>query len=183
MASSITTSPAVEAVPGAGLGVAQQITAFIEVLLLGVWLGSMIFFSFAVASSAFAVLPTREMAGVMVTSTIGKIEAIGLILGTLLILIRVANWRSVRSSGAIKILQTFLLLLMIASAALSRFWISPSMVSLRVQMGGHIDDVPVTDPLRIQFNDLHHYSVGLMSAAMISGLVVLFLTVRSSLKR
>jgi hypothetical protein len=183
MAGSITTSPAAEAAPGAGSGVAQQVTAFIEVLLLGVWLGSMIFFSFAVAPSAFAVLPTREMAGVMVTSTIGKIEALGLIIGTLLILIQVANWRSRRSSGVIKTLQTFLLLVMIAAAGLSRFWISPAMVSLRAQMGGHIDDVAVTDPMRMQFNDLHHYSVGLMTTAMISGLAVLFLTVRSCLKR
>ena len=183
MASSITTSTAVEVAPGAELGVVQQITAFIEVLLLGVWLGSMIFFSFAVAPSAFAVLPTREMAGVMVTSTIGKIDAIGLIIGTLLILIHVANWRSGQSSGAIKTFRTFLLLLMVTSAALSRFWISPAMVSLRAQMRGHIDDVAVTDPMRIQFNYLHQYSVGLMSAAMISGLVVLFLTVRSWLKR
>jgi len=68
-------------------------------------------------------------------------------------------------------------------AALSRFWISPAMVSLQAKMGGHIDDVPVTDPMRTQFNDLHHYSVGLMTTAMISGMVVLFLTVRSCLKR
>jgi hypothetical protein len=183
MASSITTSPAVEAAPGARLGVAQQIVAFIEVLLLGIWLGSMIFFSFAVAPSAFAVLPTREMAGVMVTSTIGKIETLGLIIGTLLVLIHVANWRSRQSRRATKMLQAALLLLMIASAGLSRFWVSPAMVSLRAQMGGHIDNVAVTDPMRIQFNDLHQYSVGLMSAAMISGLVVLFLTVRSWLKR
>ena len=183
MASSIATSPAVEATPGARLGVAQQIVAFIEVLLLGVWLGSMIFFSFAVAPSAFAVLPTREMAGVMVTSTIGKIEAMGLIIGTLLILMHAASWRTGQSSRATKILQAVLLLLMTASAGLSRFWISPAMVSLRAQMGGHIDNVAVTDPMRIQFNDLHQYSVGLMSAAMISGLVVLFLMVRSWLKR
>ena len=183
MASSITTSPGVEAAPGARLGVAQQIVAFIEVLLLGVWLGSMSFFSFAVAPSAFAVLPTREMAGVMVTSTIGKIEAMGLIIGTLLILMHAANWRSRQLSHATRMLQAALLLLMIASAGLSRFWLSPAMVSLRAQMGGHIDNVAVTDPMRIQFNYLHQYSVGLMSAAMISGLVVLFLIVRSWLKR
>lgn len=183
MASSITTSPAVEAAPGARLGVAQQIVAFIEVLLLGIWLGSMMFFSFAVAPSAFAVLPTREMAGVMVTSAIGKIEAMGLIIGMLLILMHAASWRSRQSSRAIKTLQAALLLLMIAAAGLSRFWISPAMVSLRAQMGGHIDNVAVTDPMRIQFNDLHQYSVGLMSAAMISGFVVLFLMVRSWLKR
>jgi hypothetical protein len=165
------------------VGTAQQMGAFIEVLLLGVWLGSMMFFSFAVAPSAFAVLPTREMAGVMVTSSIGKIEVLGLVFGTLLILIHAARWRTSPSSRAVKTLQTVLLLLMIASAGLSRFWVSPAMVSLRAQMGGHIDDVAASDPMRIQFNDLHQYSVGLMSAAMISGLVVLFLAVRSWLSR
>ncbi|MEK6286512.1 MAG: DUF4149 domain-containing protein [Acidobacteriota bacterium] len=183
MASSITTSPAVEVAPAVRLGVAQQIVAFTEVLLIGVWLGSMIFFSFAVAPSAFAVLPTREMAGLLVTSTIGKIELLGLIIGPLLILIKALGLRARRLSGASKTLEGVLVLVMIAAAALSRFWISPSMVSLRAAMGGHIDDVAVTDPLRLQFNDLHQYSVALMSAAMISGFVVLFLTVRSCLKR
>ncbi len=183
MSTGLTTSPTTEVAPGARFGIALQITAFIEVLLLGVWLGSMIFFSFAVAPSAFAVLPTREMAGVMVTSTIGKVEVLGLVIGTLLILIHAASWRSRQSRRAIETLQAVLLVLMIASAGLSRFWISPAMVSLRAQMGGHIDDVAVTDPMRMQFNDLHQYSVSLMSAAMISGLVVLFLTVRSWLKR
>src|SRR5262245_50290793 len=35
------------------LSTAQQVLAFTETLLLAVWLGSMIFFSFAVAPSAF----------------------------------------------------------------------------------------------------------------------------------
>jgi Domain of unknown function (DUF4149) len=177
------TSTAVEVAPGARSGLALQIGAYIEVLLLGVWLGSMIFFSFAVAPSAFAVLPSREMAGVMVTSTIGKIELLGLIIGPLLMLIHAASWRSKQSGAAAKSLQAILLLLMITSAGISRFWISPAMVSLRASMGGHIDDTPLTDPLRIQFNDLHRYSVAFMSAAMISGLVVLFFAVRSWLKR
>jgi hypothetical protein len=149
------------------------------VLLISVWLGSMIFFSFAVAPSAFAVLPTRELAGVMVTSTIGKVEAVGLVIGPVLILIQAASWRVRQSSKTIKIVQLLLVVVMIVAAGLSRFWISPRMVSLRGAMGGHIDDLPVTAPLRVQFNDLHYYSVALMGTAMIAGLAVLFLTVRS----
>jgi len=182
MATEVTSPASVAPVPAARLGAGRHVAAFIEVLLLGVWLGAMMFFSFAVAPSAFAVLPTREMAGVMVTSSIGKLEVLGMVFGILLLLMRAANWRQRASSGAVKILHALLLLVMIGSAALSRFWISPAMVSLRAQMGGRIDDVAISDPLRAQFNDLHQYSVGLMSAAMISGLVVLFLTVRSWLK-
>ncbi len=183
MVGASTRSPALEVVPGARLGAAQQLTAFIEILLLGVWLGSMIFFSFGVAPSAFSVLPTREMAGVMVTSTIGKIEILGLIIGPLLILIQAANWRKKQASATSKGLQAVLLLLMTATAALSHFRISPAMVSLRAAMGGHIDTIPLTDPTRIQFNDLHQYSVALMGTAMFAGVVVLFITVRSWLTR
>jgi len=161
-------------------GIGQQLLSFIEVLLLGAWLGAMTFFSFAVAPSAFAVLPTREMAGVIVTSTIGKVEMIGLIIGPLLILI---NALKTSRSGSVKILRIGLIGLMVICAALSRFWISPSMVSLRVTMGGHIDDVSPADPLRLQFNDLHQYSVALMGIAIVAGLVSLFLTVQSWLRR
>ena len=182
MASGIRTSPGVlEAAPQSGPGIVQQIAVFAEVLLLSLWLGSMIFFSFAVAPSAFAVLPTRELAGMMVTSTIGKVELLGLIIGTVLILLQAAR-RSIGHS-TIKMVQSALTALMIGCAALSRFWISPTMVSLRAEMGGHIDDVPATDPMRVQFNDLHQYSVGLMGAALLAGFVVLFITVRSCLKR
>jgi Domain of unknown function (DUF4149) len=179
----IAISEPIEEAPGASLGIAQQIVAFLEVMMLGLWLGSMMFFSFGVAPSAFAVLPTRELAGVLVTSTIAKVEVLGLVFGPLVILAQAVSWNARPSSKRVRILRLLLIVVMIAAAALSRFWISPALVSLRAAMGGHIDDVPATDPLRIHFNDLHQYSVGLMSAAMISGLLVLFFTVRSWLKR
>src|SRR2546423_1675284 len=114
---------AVESAPGARFGIAEQIAAFIEVLLLGIWLGSMMFFSFAVAPSAFAVLPTRELAGVLVTSTIAKIEVVGLIIGPLLILIKAATSNVTHSSKRDRFLQLLLIAVMTAAAALSRFWI------------------------------------------------------------
>jgi hypothetical protein len=164
---------------GATFGAGWQVLSFVEVLLLSVWLGSIVFFSFGVAPGAFAVLPTRELAGVMVTSTIGKVEALGLVIGPLLILIQGASWRVRQSGKFIRVAQLLLVVAMISAAGLSHFWISPRMVSLRGEMGGHIDDLPMTNPLRMQFNDLHHYSVALMGTAMIAGLIVLFLTVRS----
>jgi len=165
------------------VGLGWNLIAFTEMLLLSVWLGSMLFFSFAVAPSAFAVLPTRELAGRMVTSTIGKIEVLGLVIGPLLILIQVARWRGSDSSKTIKIVKPLLILMMVAAAALSRFWISPAMVSLRASMGVPIDEVPLNDPVRVWFNNLHQYSVALMGTAMIAGLVVLFLIVRPSRSR
>lgn len=168
---------------GNRLSLAHQIAAFIEVLLLTLWLGSMMFFSFAVAPSAFAVLPTRELAGAMVTSSISKVEVLGLIIGPLLILLQAAGWPARRTSAMTKAIRLLLIGVMTSAAALSRFWISPSMISLRGSMSGSIDDLALTDPARVQFNDLHQYSVAAMSVALFAGLAVLFLTVRSWLKR
>ena len=171
----VTESPA-----GAGFGVGYQILAFVEVLLLGVWLGAMGFFGFAVPQSGFAVLPSREMVGLLVTSTITKVEILGLVMGALLIVIQLVSWRA--RSGA-RSVRLNLIALMLAAAAISHFWITPEMVNLRESMGPALERLPLTDPLRQQFNHLHGYSVGLLMAAMIGGIVTLFLTVRSWLKR
>jgi len=180
MVRTVVTSPVQERYNSTKIGGAQHLAAFLEILLLGLWLGSMMFFSFAVAPSAFAVLPTRESAGVIVTSTIGKVELLGLVIGPLLILLN--GLKRNDNSGQAKILRIALLVLMVMCAAISRFWISPSMVSLRAAMGGHIDDVASTDPMRVHFNDLHQYSVALMGTAIVAGLVSLFLAVRSWLR-
>lgn len=163
--------------------VRHQILAFAEFLLLGLWLGAMAFFSFAVAPGAFETLGTRELAGKVVTSNIIKVEWLGLIIGPLLILIQAAGWKARRGPGLVKAIQIVLLVVMTAAAALSRLWVTGKMVSLRIAMGGVIDNVAEDDPLKLQFNDLHQYSVALMSVALFAGLAALFLSVRSWLKR
>ena len=167
----------------ARFGAGHQILAFAEFLLLGVWIGSMAFFSFAVAPGAFETLGTREMAGRVVTSNIIKVEWLGLVIGPLLILIQAATWKVRRGAPVVKAIQLILIVVMTAAAALSRLWVTEKMVSLRIAMGGIIDNVPDDDPLKLQFNDLHQYSVALMSVALFAGLAALFLSVRSWLKR
>ena len=180
MAVNTTSHEVTERAAGAGFGVGYQILAFIEVLLLGVWLGAMGFFGFAVPQSGFAVLPTREMVGLLVTSTITKVEILGMVIGPLLIVIQLISWRA--RSGA-RSVRLNLIVLMLAAAAISHFWITPEIVRLRKAMGPVLESFPPTDPLRVQFDHLHGYSVGLLMAAMICGVITLFLTVRSWLKR
>jgi hypothetical protein len=136
------------------------------------------FFSFAVPQSGFAVLPSRELVGLLVTSTITKVEILGLVIGGLLIVIQLVSWRA--RSGA-KSIRLILIGLMVVAAALSHFWITPEMVTLRNAMDWTNESVPGT--LRNQFNHLHGYSVGSLMVAMVAGMVTLFLTVRSWLKR
>ena len=180
MAVNTTSQQVTEKAAAAGSGVGYQTLAFIEVLLLGVWLGAMGFFSFAVPQSGFAVLPSRELVGLLVTSTITKVEVLGLVIGGLLIIVQLGSWK-VR--GEARSVRLILIALMVIGVALSHFLITPEMVSLRNAMGPALENVPATDPLKIQFNHLHGYSVGSLMIAMIGGVVTLFLTVRSWLKR
>ncbi|HLG12978.1 MAG TPA: DUF4149 domain-containing protein [Blastocatellia bacterium] len=160
-------------------GVVREVLISLELLLLSFWLGSMLFFSFAVAPSAFAALPSRHLAGLIVASTLKKVEFIGLAAGAALLLMQLARWKSHRGGSRAKTARLMLLVVMAAAAGLSRFWVSPAMNSIRESMGGGIDDLPLTDPTRVHFNDLHQYSVSLMATAILAGIVVLFLTVRS----
>ncbi|HEY6329850.1 MAG TPA: DUF4149 domain-containing protein [Blastocatellia bacterium] len=163
---------------GQALTLAQRWQAYFEFLILVVWLGAMIFFSFGVAQSAFAVLPTKHFAALIVTSTLTKVELIGLISGPLLALSFIVG-RAGLGKGAAFLVRIILVSLMTASAAISHFSITPTMVGIRNSMPDAIDLVPVTDPTRMRFDQLHQYSVGLMSVAMLAGLVLLFMTVQA----
>lgn len=156
-----------------------QWVAFTEFLLLGLWLGAMCFFSFAVAPSAFAVLPSRHLAGLIVGSTLTKLEWLGLIFGGILLVLHFFKSKGQGSSR----LPLFLLLFMLGTTALLRFWISPAMNALRLSMGGAIDDLSPTEPLRVQFNNYHQYSVWLMGATILAAVTLLFVNVRSWFRR
>jgi hypothetical protein len=167
--------------PSAGPGL--TILAFIEILLLSVWLGSMIFFSFAVAPSAFAVLDSNELAGRVVTRLIIILEVMGVVLGPFLIATGALAWRATRGGRTAKAIRLTLLAIMTAAAAVSLFEITPSMAALRESFGAPIEAIAADDPLRVHFNELHKYSVALMSTAIFAGIVALFLSVRSWFRR
>ena len=162
---------------------ADVILRFSEILCLSIWLGSMVFFSFAVAPSAFTSLPSHQLAGLLVTSTITKVELLGIVLGPVLLVLLFASRKRGERIYSASAVRATLLATMTVSAAISRFFITPSMVNLRNDMPGGIDNISATDPMKVQFDSLHHYSVGLMSIALFAGLAALFLTVRSPMKR
>jgi hypothetical protein len=159
---------------------APLVTAsYIEALLLSAWLGSMLLFSFGVAPSAFASLPSRHLAGLLVASVLAKVDMIGLIIGPVLILILVLTRGTDIGGKPNRVARLALLILMVASAAISKLVVMPAMTSIRNSFPGPIDMIPAADPSRIEFDRLHQLSVGLMAAAMLSGLVVLFLRIQS----
>ena len=144
----------------------------IRLLTLAVWLGAAVFF-IGVAQSAFAVLPQRELAGAVVNRNLAILNYGGLAIATFLILTSL-----IATSGVNKFwlwVERFLLLSLGAACAVGQFVIGFWLASVRNQIGRPIDEVAVDDPLRIQFNMLHEYSVWVLFAGMIAALIAFFI--------
>jgi len=144
----------------------------VRLLLLGLWLGAAVYF-IAVAQSAFAVLPSRELAGTLVSRTLAILNYSGL--GVAVVLLLSSMIVVAGTNKAMLWLERGLLILMAVACAVAQFVIAWWMLLLRTQMGRPIDEVPVDDPLRVQFNNLHEYSTWTMMAAMSAALVVFFI--------
>lgn len=147
----------------------------LRVLLLGAWFGAACFFSFAVAPSAFAVLPTRELAGSIVNRTLAMVNYGGFIVGLILL---ASSYAARQNVNRIKLwFEQGTLLLLTAACAFGQFVIAVRLSDLRASIGRPIDELGTDDPLRVAFNDLHGYSVTILLTAMIAALVAFFFLV------
>lgn len=149
-------------------------------LLLILWLGAACFFSFAVAPSAFAVLPSREIAGAMVSRSLAIVNYSGLIVG--LILLAASFIKQIGVNRFQIWTERFSLLILMLACAAGQFVIALWLSIIKAQIGRPIDEIAVDDPLRIQFNNLHQYSVWALAAAMIAALIAYFLMARRTNK-
>jgi len=145
----------------------------IRLLLLAVWLGAAVFF-IAVAQSAFIVLPQRELAGAVVNRTLSVLNYAGLAISA--VLLRTSFLAAKNLNRFWLWFERLLILLIAVACAIGQFAIGLMLVSVRGQMGGRpIDEIAVDDPLRIQFNNLHEYSVWVLMAAMAAALIAFFI--------
>jgi Domain of unknown function (DUF4149) len=156
----------------------MQFLSNIRLLLIGLWLGAAIFF-IAVAQSSFAVLPSRELAGAVVSRTLMIVNLSGLAIG--LILLATSFIKRLNIAPLWIWTERILLVLLTAACAVGQFVIALWLQFVRAQMGGKpIDEFPLEDPLRIQFNQLHQYSQWILLGAMITALILFFLIGRKS---
>lgn len=151
---------------------AMKFFSDIRLLLLGIWLGAAVFF-IAVAQSAFAVLPQRELAGSIVNSTLAVLNYGGIVISGLLLLTSLFGMSGIKPLWLWT--ERILLATLFAACAVGHFVISMWMASIRAQMSGPIDDLAVDDPLRVQFSMLHEYSVWVLFAGMAAALVTFFI--------
>ena len=140
----------------------------IRLVLLSLWLGAMAFFSFVVAPSAFAVLRQQQLAGALVSRTLGVLEIIGLIIGALLIVILIFT----RARDRAFLYELIALALMTVSMLVSHFVVSRRMHELRVSLG-EIAQLAANDPARVEFDRLHQYSVWLMGFNILGAIALI----------
>ena len=136
--------------------------------ILGLWLGAMAFFSFVVAPSAFAVLKQQQLAGALVSRTLGALEIIGMIAGALLIAILFIS----RERDRAFLYELIALALMTVSMLVSHFVVSRRMHDLRMSLG-EIAQVAANDPARVEFDRLHQYSVWLMGFDILGAIALI----------
>jgi hypothetical protein len=150
---------------------------YIKLLSLGLWVGSFFFFAVVVAPALFTILPSRQLAGMVVTRSLNNLHWIGMACGLIFLLCSVLL--ALLHGGSAPFHPRDLLLVAMMTITLSaHYGIERHMNTLRTEMG-FIDQVPHDDPRRVEFNRMHVWSTRMESSVFVLGLVLFFLEVRA----
>jgi uncharacterized membrane protein len=148
-------------------------------LSLVVWVGGIAFFAFILAPTVFhpGILPSRQLAGAVVSRSLGILHWMGLACGSVFLVTSVIDSQVVNGAPSLFSARNLLVGAMILLTLISMFAISTRMLDLRNQMA-FIDNVPHEEARRVEFNRLHVWSTRLESTVLLLGLAVIFLTSR-----
>jgi hypothetical protein len=163
--------------PPKEFGAMTNILRFVQVFALGAWVGSIFYFSAAVAPGAFRVLSNQDQAGTLVQFTLGRLHTLGVVAGLLYLFASIGlaqSFKGLVRPAAIGVV------LMIVLTITSQNFVMRRMLALRTEMGS-VMATPASNPLRAEFDRLHGISVKLEGAVLLIGFAALFLTVREKL--
>ena len=144
-------------------------------LSLIVWLGGLIFLSFVLAPTAFAVIPTRHMAGTVVGRSLTILHWMGIVSALVFLITSLAYSRLTTGMPHPFATRNVLVVLMLVLTLISQFGIMPRMLALRNSMV-LIDSVPLNDPARVEFDALHVWSERVEGGVLLLALVLTYLT-------
>jgi len=158
------------------------LVGYLRLSLLGLWLGAAVFFAAAVAPSIFGVLRgaqlpnANELAGMTVTRILAMINRGGFEIS--LFLIVTGFFLSRKESRFVRFAEVISLTIMAIMTGVSYWIISARMLVLRTAMQAPIDQIASTDPRRVAFDALHHYSVVALGVAIVAGLAAFLIMVQ-----
>jgi uncharacterized membrane protein len=155
-----------------------NILRFVQVFALGTWVGSIFYFSAAVAPGAFRVLPSQDLAGALVEFTLKRLHTLGVAAGGVFLVASALLAVSASASRRSVLLSSIGVAIMVVLTVISQHLVIRRMMMLRREMGS-VAETAADSPLRIEFNRLHQVSVQLEGATLLIGFASLFLTVRA----
>jgi hypothetical protein len=143
--------------------------AGVVALLLAAWLGAGVLFAAVVAPAAFAVLPSRSLAGALV----GRVLPVLFIAGIIVAL--AGLWLDEKDAGRLFGVRRVALVIVAASCAIAQFAVGPRIERVRQEINGPIEQLPSGDPRRAAFGRLHAASVAWLGLAMIAAATTIVL--------
>ena len=157
----------------------MSVVRFLQLLSLVVWIGGIAFFAFVLAPTVFhpGILPSRQLAGQVVSRSLGILHWIGLTCGVVFLIASMLDSQITTGFTPVFAARNLLVFVMVVLTLISMFAISTRMLELRNDMV-FIDNVSHDDPRRVEFNRLHEWSTRLEGAVLLLGLGVIFLTAR-----
>lgn len=142
----------------------------IAVVALSAWIGAALLVATVVAPAAFAVLPTRALAGALVGRVLPVLFYAGAAIGIFALLLgRAAMPSPARVVAGV---------VMVVSCLAAQLVVAPRIERVRTEAARPIDELPVGDAHRAAFGRLHGVSVLLLGIAGIAAATALVLTLR-----
>src|ERR1700683_675238 len=107
----------------------RSVLQFVRVFALGTWVGSIFYFSAAVAPGAFRVLSSQDQAGMLVEFTLGRLHLLGIVAAALFLLASMVMILMGADAGGF--LPSIGVLLMLALTLVSQDLVIRRMIHLR----------------------------------------------------
>lgn len=136
--------------------------AGVVALPLAAWLGAGLLFAAVVAPAAFAVLPSRSLAGALV----GRVLPVIFVAGIVVALTGLLLDRS--DTGRLPGVRRAALVAVAVACAVAQFGVGPRIERIRQEITGPIEQLPPGDPRRAAFGRLHAASVAWLGLAMLA---------------
>ena len=141
-----------------------QASALVSVTLLAAWLGAAGFVAAVITPAAFAVLPTRALAGAIVGRALPVLFVLGIAFGIATVVFN-------RAIGAGRPVTGGASVFAIGSAA--ALLVTVRVRGMLVALGTPIDALDPADPRRMAFGRMHGLSVLLMGVGLLGACVAL----------
>jgi hypothetical protein len=145
-------------------------SALASIVLLAAWLGAALLVTAVVAPAAFAVLPSRTLAGALVGRVLPALFWSGIAVG-----LAVA---ALTGGMPQRIGRTVAALALAGACAAAQLVVAPRIQRLREQIGGALDALDPSDPRRQAFGRLHGLSVAWLGLGVLAALLALILLLR-----